>query len=163
MRVKIGSTRQIQYGGSVKRISIFVAGILLAQMVLIALASMPAVASGSGTIAGSTWHDVNGNQQAEVGEPQIGATLVYVQSVDDPSRLYVTQADAQGFYVVTDLPYGAYQVWAQDADLNSTAPRLITIGEVNGAVSVDLGFIYDLSNDLQLMAVRQVFLPLVTQ
>ena len=97
---------------------------------------------------------------AEPDELNIAGATVNAQAAD--GAIYTVVSNAFGFYIVNDLPLGAYLVWAVDSNGNATDQMTIELGEVNAAVALDLGVI-DNSNDVELTAIRQVFLPFVNK
>ncbi len=138
--------------------------ITIIQLVLVTVFAMPARAEDNGIISGAVYHDVNGNGQPEIGEPNIADAVVYLQRVGDSAPITVV-TDAEGYFVVTDLPYGAYEIWAADADLNLSTVQAIEIDEVNGASSIELPIVYDMSDDVEFMTVtiNNIFLPFVNR
>ncbi|MBK8799663.1 MAG: carboxypeptidase regulatory-like domain-containing protein [Anaerolineales bacterium] len=121
------------------------------QIVLIVLMAAPALATdhdaNSGIVSGTVYYDSNGNSVAELDELNVPHATVYVQRQGGAAPIVVT-ADAAGDFVLTDLAYGAYLVWAEDAHHNMSL--VIDVGEVGGAVTADVPIVYDLSMTLSL-------------
>lgn len=103
----------------------------------ILLGSAPAVeADSSGLVSGTVWFDRNGNGIWEPSEPVLIGRPVYLQRVGlerDNEVPRTAYADEDGFYLFDALSYGEYRVYAVGGQEQS-----VTIGEANGAVSVDI-------------------------
>lgn len=137
--------------------------ITIIQLVLVTMFVMPAAAVDNGIISGAVYNDVNGNGQAEIDEPNIANAVVHLQRVGDSAPLTLT-TDAEGYFVALDLPYGTYEVWAEDTELNQSTVQTIEIDEVNGASIVELPIVHDLSDDVEFFAVpTSIFLPFVNR
>lgn len=133
---------------------------LMALLIMI-LAAAPVMAADGAAIAGTVYHDVDGDGWASPGEPGIAGATVYVRLPGGATL--TTQADSDGNYIVRGLDVGDYQLWAKDADSNASATQDVAIGEVNAAVAIDLPIEYDLSDDVILQAASNLFLPLVNR
>ena len=137
--------------------------ITIIQLVLVTVFAMPVSASDNGIISGAVYNDANGNGQPEIDEPNIANAVVFLQRVGDSTPLTIL-TDAEGYFVAADLPYGTYEVWAEDVELNLSTVQTIEIDEVNGASSVELPIVYDMSDDVEYMAVTtSIFLPFVNR
>jgi len=132
------------------------------QIVLIVLMATPALAADNGIVSGTVYYDSNGNSQAELDETNVPNATVYLQRQGDMSLITIT-ADAAGNFVLTDLAYGAYLVWAEDAQHNISAAQRVELDEVTGASSIELPIVYDLSNDIEFMNITSLYLPLVNR
>jgi hypothetical protein len=97
---------------------------------------------------------------AEPNEQNLAGATVNVRAAD--GTLFSAVTNEYGFYLVNELPQGDYVVWAVDANGNTTSEVAISLGEVNAAVALDLGVI-DNSDDVELTAIRQTFLPIVNR
>jgi hypothetical protein len=141
----------------------FLVIIAIIQLILVIMVAMPVVAADEGVISGSVYNDVNGNGQPEIGEPNVAGATVYLQRQSDATPMIVV-TDAEGYFVATNLPYGVYRIWAEDASLNLSAVQTIAIDEANGASSVELPIVYDASDDVEFHAVTtSIFLPFVNR
>lgn len=135
--------------------------ITVVQLVLVALIAAPVSAADRGIISGSVYNDANGNAQPEIGEPNIPNAMVYLQRQgEEPWSLI---ADNNGFFVITDLAYGEYRVWAVDASNHSSSVQIIRLDEVTGASSVELPIVYDMPNDVEYNTLSSIFLPFVNR
>ncbi len=137
------------------------------QLALLALLGAAALAVGeepgsSGYISGSVFYDLDGNGQANVGEPNAAGATVFIQREGEAAPI-VLSADAEGFFVARHLPYGAYRVWAQDAESNLSTMQFVALDEVNGAGSIDLPIPRDASGGAQIRFTNSIFLPLVNR
>lgn len=135
--------------------------LFLTSLLMMILAAAPVMAAEGAAIAGTVYHDVDGDGWASPGEPGIAGATVYVRLPGGATL--TTQADAGGNYIVYGLDVGDYQVWAMDGDSNESALQRVAIGEVNAAVAIDLPIEYDLSDDVILQAASNLFLPLVNR
>ena len=134
----------------------------ITQILLVILMATPALATDNGIVSGAVYHDDNANAQPEPGEANIPNATVYVQLAGDTAPIVVT-ADPEGYFVLSNLPYGAYLVWAEDAEHHLSAVQTVELDEVTGAVSIELPIVYDLSDDLELSEIKNIFLPMVNQ
>ncbi|MBE2237072.1 MAG: hypothetical protein IAE81_04740 [Caldilineaceae bacterium] len=145
---------------------LLMAHMTIIQIVLVVLMATPVLAVDSadnhGIVSGTVYYDSNGNSQPELDETNVSNATVYLQRQGDAFPIIVT-ASAAGDFVVTDLAYGAYLVWAEDAQHNISATQLVELDEVTGASSVELPIVYDLSNDIEFMNVTSLYLPLVNR
>lgn len=141
----------------------FIVIIAIIQLMLAIMSAMPVVAADNGVISGSVYNDVNGNGQPEIGEPNVAGATVYLQRQSDAAPTVVV-TDAAGYFVATNLPYGVYRIWAEDASLNLSTVQTIAIDEVNGASSVELPIVYNASGDVDLpVLTTNIFLPFVNR
>ena len=134
----------------------------ITQVLLVILTATPALAADNGIVSGAVYHDSNANAQPEPGETNIPNATVYVQRAGDTAPIVAT-TDAEGYFVLTNLPYGAYQVWAEDADHHMSPVQVVELDEVTGASSVELPIVYDLSDDVELLEIKSLYLPVVTR
>ncbi|MCS6826569.1 MAG: carboxypeptidase-like regulatory domain-containing protein [Caldilinea sp.] len=138
------------------------------QLMLLALLGAAALAFGeetegaSGYISGSVFYDLDGNGQANVGEPNAAGAMVFIQGEGETIPLVLT-TDAEGFFVARELPYGVYRIWAQDARSNRSAMQSVTLDEVNGASSIDLPIPGGASGGAHVRFANSIFLPLVNR
>jgi hypothetical protein len=146
-----------------KRFLILLTAIILMQSALFSMTAGVAFAQETQAIAfvsGAVYRDANENGMAEPNEQNLAGAVVNVRAFD--GTLYTAVTNEYGFYLVSDLPQGDYQVWALDANGNRTSEVSVSLGEVNAAVALDLGVI-DNSDDVELTAIRQVFIPMVNR
>ncbi|HHY56600.1 MAG TPA: hypothetical protein GYA08_14325 [Chloroflexi bacterium] len=134
----------------------------ITQALLLVLLAAPAQAADNGVISGAVYHDANANAQPEPGEANIANATVYVQRVGDATPITMI-TDADGYFIVDNLPYGAYQVWAEDAQRRMSPVQVIELDEVTGASSIELPIVYDLSDDIELTEIKSLFLPMVNR
>lgn len=134
----------------------------ITQVLLVILLAAPAQAADSGVISGAVYHDANANAQPEPGEANIANATVYVQRMGDAAPLVVI-TDAEGYFVVANLPYGAYQVWAENASHHLSPVQVVELDEVTGASSVEMPIVYDLSDDIELTEIKSLYLPMVNR
>jgi hypothetical protein len=141
----------------------FIVIIAIIQLMLVIMSAMPVAAADNGVISGSVYNDVNGNGQPEIGEPNVAGATVYLQRQSDAAPTVVV-TDAAGYFVATNLPYGVYRIWAEDASLNLSTVQTIAIDEVNGASSVELPIVYNASGDADVpVLTTNIFLPFVNR
>ncbi len=141
----------------------FIVIIAIVQLMLVIMIAMPVAAVDNGVISGSVYNDVNGNGQPEIGEPNVVGATVYLQRQSDGAPTIVV-TNAEGYFVATDLPYGVYRIWAEDASLNLSTVQTIAIDEVNGASSVELPIVYQTSGGVDAPAfATNIFLPFVNR
>ncbi|GIK73923.1 MAG: hypothetical protein BroJett021_29110 [Chloroflexota bacterium] len=141
----------------------FIVIIAIIQLMLVIMSAMPVAAADNGVISGSVYNDVNGNGQPEIGEPNVAGATVYLQRQSDAAPTVVV-TDAAGYFVATNLPYGVYKIWAEDASLNLSTVQTIAIDEVNGASSVELPIVYNASGDADVpVLTTNIFLPFVNR
>ena len=124
------------------------------------LTAMPAHAEGTAYLSGSVFADANANGTAEPGEATVANATVYLRSLADPALVLTATSNAEGYYLITNVPYGTYETWADDGDANLDPARIVEFDEVNATVTTDLP-VYDNSEDVELLAVRQIFLPAI--
>ena len=136
--------------------------ITISQVLLAILTATPALAADNGIVSGAVYHDGNANAQPEPGEANIANATVFVQRVGDAAPIVAT-TDAEGYFVLTNLPFGAYQVWAEDADHHVSPVQVVELDEVTGASSVELPIVYDLSDDVELLEIKNLYLPVVNR
>jgi|GEM_PF-2672401 len=136
--------------------------LVLVQLLWVLAAVAPAFAIGAGSVSGSVFIDANLNTQAEPNEASVANALVHLRLVADPTSEFTVLTDADGFYLLTNIPYGVYQLWAADLTLTAVATTTIEIGEVNATVAIDLP-VYDNSADVELTNIGQMYLPLIVK
>ena len=132
--------------------------LVLATVVMAA----PVHAEGSAYMSGSVFTDANANGSAEPGEAAVANATIYLRSMADPNLVLTTTSNAARDYVLTGVPYGKYETWADNGDAAPDPVRTVAFDEVNATVTTDLP-IFDNSNDVELLAVRQVFLPVLSR
>jgi len=91
-------------------------------------------------LSGSAWLDNNGNNIQELHEENVADVMVFVENVDT-HKLITVKTDAAGFFKITNLSYGLYNVWSENIEGVSTPTQMIELDEVNGAALLDLVFI----------------------
>ncbi len=146
-----------------KRFLVLLTAIILMQSVLFSMTATVVFAQeiqATAFVSGAVYRDANENGMAEPNEQNLAGAVVTVRAVD--GTLYTAITNEYGFYLVNNLPQGDYQVWALDANGNRTGEVAVSLGEVNAAVALDLGVI-DNSDDVELTAIRQVFIPMVNR
>ena len=146
-----------------KHTLVVLTAIILIQSVLFGLTPVAAFAQETDEtafVSGAVYLDLNENGMAEPNEQNIAGATVTVKAVD--GALYTAVTNEYGFYLVGGLAQGDYTVWAEDVNGHKTSEIQVSLGEVNAAVALDLGVI-DNSDDVELTAIRQTFLPIVNR
>ena len=146
-----------------KHLTIVTAAIILISSILFGLAPQAAFAQevqATAFVSGAVYRDANENGMAEPNEQNLAGATVNVRAAD--GSLFTAVTNDYGFYLVNGLAQGDYTVWAVDANGNTTSEVTVSLGEVNAAVALDLGVI-DNSDDVELTAIRQIFLPVVNR
>jgi hypothetical protein len=141
---------------------LLIALMTITQLLLVVLLAVPAQAADHGVISGAVYHDVNANAQPEPGEPNLAYATVYLQREGDAAPIVVS-TDVDGYFVAANLPYGAYRLWAEDANHHRSPVQVVELNEVTGASIVELPIVYDLSNDIELTEIRNIYLPMVNR
>lgn len=141
--------------------AIMTAIMTIVPVLLMLLSVTPAAAVDGGIVSGSVYYDSNGNSLPELGEANVPNATVYVQRADAAAPIVIA-ADANGNFVLTDLPYGAYQVWAEDDQHNLSPAQSVKLDEVTGANSLELPIAHDLSDEGDETSAANLYLPLVT-
>jgi len=93
----------------------------------------------SGFLSGSAWMDSNDNNIQELDEGNIADVIIFVENAET-GKLVTAKTDASGFFTITDLPYGLYNVWSESLQGAATASQTIELNEVNGATMLDMVF-----------------------
>jgi hypothetical protein len=145
-----------------KQIAKLLMSLIVIQLLLVFVAVVPAFAEGASFVSGSVFVDNNQNTIAEPGETSVAHATVHVRAHTNPAIEYTVQTDASGYYLVSNLPYGVYSVWAESATQSAVAVATIELGEVNATVALDLPVV-DNSADVELTKIEQMYLPLVVQ
>ena len=130
---------------------------LLAVLVLV----QPAQAADAGVLAGSVFVDGNGNDLAEPEEARVPGAVVHLRSQADPALVVTTTVDAGGLFVLRDLPYGVYDVWASVGEQANQRVLVVEIAEVNAQVLLDVPVSAAVAG-VSVSRDRALFLPLVT-
>ena len=135
--------------------------LVLAQLLAALLLTRPALAEDAGSLSGSVFVDANGNALAEPGEALVAGAQVYLRSQLDPTLELTVQADGSGYFLVRNVPYGVYDVWAT-AD-SGAGLHLLTaeVNEVSAQVLLDVP-VSDAGASPAPTQSRTLFLPLVT-
>jgi hypothetical protein len=135
--------------------------LMLVQLLAALLLVQPAQAADTGALAGSVFVDGNGNDLAEPQEARVPGALVHLRSQADPALVFSAAADANGYFVLRDLPYGVYDVWASAGDQTGQRLLVVEIAEVNAQVLLDVPVSAAVAG-VSLGRERAIFLPLVT-
>jgi len=146
-----------------KHLTVATTAIILISSILFGLAPHAAFAQelqATAFVSGAVYRDANENGMAEPTEQNLAGATVNVRAAD--GSLFTAVTNDYGFYLVNGLAQGDYTVWAVDANGNTTSAVAVSLGEVNAAVALDLGVI-DNSDDIELTAIRQIFLPVVNR
>jgi len=83
--------------------------------------------------------DSNDNNIQELDEGNIADVIIFVENAET-GKLVTAKTDASGFFTITDLPYGLYNVWSESLQGAATASQTIELNEVNGATMLDMVF-----------------------
>jgi len=109
-----------------------------------------------GFLSGSAWMDNNGNDIQELSEANMGDVIVFVENAET-RKLITAKTDANGFFKVTDLPYGRYNIWSEDIKGLATPAQMVELDEVNGAALLKFAFTSTETVDSN----YTIFLPIV--
>jgi hypothetical protein len=139
--------------------------ILLAPLVAALMFAQPVAANGAGFLSGTVFVDANGNALAEPQEATVPGATVYVRSQAASAPAVTVQTDANGHFVLSDVPYGTYEVWASMGDqaggLAGALLLTVEVAEVNAQVLLNVPIsAHTLSPGLA--PPGALFLPLVT-
>ena len=135
--------------------------LVLAQLLAALLLARPALAEDAGPLSGSVFVDANGNAQAEPGEALVAGAQVHLRSQADPTLELTVQTDGSGYFLLRNVPYGVYDVWAT-ADSGSGLHLLTAeVSEVSGQVLLDVP-VSDAGASAAPAQSKKLFLPLVT-
>jgi hypothetical protein len=145
-----------------QRLAKFSSILVLVQLMLVLAVVAPAFAAGAGYVSGSVFVDANLNTMAEPGEANVPNATVHLRSEADAMVEFTVLTDADGYYVLQNIPYGVYQLWADGVTLTAVATATIEIGEVNATVATNLP-VYENSADIELTNIAQMYLPLILQ
>ena len=110
----------------------------LIQIVAVLLLAQPAFAQDTGSLAGSVFVDDNGNSLAEPGEAAVPDAVVYLRSQGNPNVEFVAQTNADGYFLLRDVPYDVYQVWATAPDQSGLHVLTAEVNEANAQVLLDV-------------------------
>lgn len=135
--------------------------LVLAPLLAALLLARPALAEDAGSLSGSVFVDANGNALAEPSEALVPGASVYVRSQADPTLELTVQANSGGYFLLRNVPYGVYDVWAT-AD-SGIGQHLLTaeVSEVNGQVLLDVP-VSEANAGAAPVQTPTLFLPLVT-
>ena len=133
----------------------------LMALLMMSLAAVPVMAADGAAIAGTVYHDVDGDGWASPEEPGIAYATVSVR-LPDGSTL-TTQANAAGDFIFRGLDLGDFEVWAEDDAGNLSAVSPVPLSQANDNPFVLLPIEYDLSDDVIMQAASNLFLPLVNR
>jgi hypothetical protein len=112
--------------------------LLLVQLLAVGLAVQPVEAAGAGSLSGRVFVDANGNGQAEPDEASAAQATVFVHLQGAAAPAVEVTADALGLFVLRNLDYGTYEVWADGEGVAAKGQAIIEIAEVNATVLLDL-------------------------
>ena len=110
----------------------------LIQIVAVLLLAQPAFAQDTGSLAGSVFVDDNGNALAEPGEAAVPDAVVYLRSQANPNVEFTAQTNADGYFLLRDVPYDVYQVWATAPDQSGFHLLTAEVNEANAQVLLDV-------------------------
>jgi hypothetical protein len=134
--------------------------LLLVQILAAVLAVQPVHAAGVGSLTGRVFVDANGNGLAEPGEAPLAQATVFVHLQGAAAPAVELTADAQGLFVLRNLDYGVYEVWAAADGVTVKGQMIVEIGEVNAAVVLDLP-VYASADYNKTVAEGLLYLPLL--
>lgn len=135
--------------------------LLVVQLLAVLVLAQPARAADTGLLAGSVFVDENGNNLAEPQEMRVPGAVVHLRSQADPSLVITATVDASGVFVLRELPYGLYDVWASVGDQSNQRVITVEIAEVNAQVLLDIPVSAAVAG-VSISRERAIFLPLVT-
>jgi hypothetical protein len=135
--------------------------LLLAQLLVALLWVRPVQAVDDGSLAGSVFVDGNGNGLVEPEEAAVAGALVHVRSQANPVLELTAQTNSSGYFVLNNVPYGVYDVWATAEGQSGFYPVVAGISEVNAQVLLDVP-VSSSAASAQLLRTRALFFPLVT-
>jgi hypothetical protein len=141
--------------------------IVLGQLILMIAVAAPALAQSapavsSAFVSGSVFVDANQDHAADPTEINVPFAMVHIQSKADPAVQFVALTDMNGYYVVSGLPFGQYDLWAEGISETAALTITVDLDEVNATSSVDLP-VYDNSGDLELTSMRVMYLPIAAR
>lgn len=120
--------------------------------------AQPAYAADTGFLSGSVFVDANGNDMVEPWESLVPGATVYVRSQADPTVEITTQTDQGGYYVMDEVPLGAYDVWASLDGQAMETILTVELAETNGQISLDV----PISTTVGPVQGNTLFLPIVS-
>ena len=135
--------------------------LVLAQLLAALLLTRPALAEDAGSLSGSVFVDANGNAQAEPGETLVAGAQVHLRLQTDPTLELTVVTNGSGYFLLRNVPYGVYDVWAS-ADIG-TGLHLLTaeVNEVSAQVLLDVP-VSDADASVAPAQSKTLFLPLIT-
>jgi len=152
-------TNQLKTSNATSLIALIIAIIFVVTSVGFAAANAD---DSTGFITGTAWFDANGNEMHELNEVAAPDTAVTLQPMGTNAAVtggIVVFTDADGVFSFGSVAYGTYRIQAENGGMAE-----ITVGEVNGTVSVDLAVNVDGDPPIiQGIFVNQIFLPLITR
>lgn len=110
----------------------------LIQIVAVLVLALPASAQDTGSLAGSVFVDGNGNALAEPGEAAVSGAIVYLRSQANPKVEFTAQTNANGYFLLRDIPYDVYQLWATAPDQSGFHLLTAEVDEANAQVVLDV-------------------------
>ena len=142
---------------TVKKFVAFFVTFLVVQIIIAATTSVAVFAAeidtgistndAAGSISGSVWSDANLNGIREIQENAQKTIIVYLQ-VEGEDVVEGLITDANGYFAFNKLPYGEYQVWAEDMNGNATLVQEIVLTEVSGVAELSIAFQPELSTHI---------------
>jgi len=90
-------------------------------------------------LSGCAWTDYNDNNVQELDEGKMADVIIFVENVET-GKLITTKTNASGFFTITDLSYGFYNVWSENLEGVATPSQTIELNEVNGSTVLDFVF-----------------------
>ena len=147
-----------------KKTAAMLTAIILVQVLVAFVMVLPAHAEGDAMMSGAVYADANANGMLEPGEVNLANATVYLKSEIDSSVQFTATTAADGYYILSNIPYGRYIAWAITAEGGMAPLSIVELGEVNAAVTIDFAVI-DNSDDIELMGLmaNRLLLPLVTR
>ena len=88
-------------------------------------------------VSGTIWADENGNNIQDLTETAMPNATVFMQNLET-HEVFTTASDANGAYMMSNVPFGRYAVWAE-AGNTITDTHVVEVSELGGAAAFDFG------------------------
>ena len=88
-------------------------------------------------VSGTIWADENGNSIQDLTESTLPNAAVFMQNLET-RETFTTTSDANGAYMMSNVPFGRYAVWAETAS-TVTDTHVVEVSELGGAAAFDFG------------------------
>ena len=88
-------------------------------------------------VSGTVWADENGNNIQDLTEATLPNATVFMQNLET-REVFTTASDANGAYMMSNVPFGRYAVWAE-AGNTVTDTHVVEVSELGGAAAFDFG------------------------